>query len=275
MTRDPGRHARRSTRLWPAHCPHRRAAQRDRRRAGERADPCGAGGNQITCENSKPGTAAVGVGHRRRRRRRDPGLRHRHQRQRRQPDRLQDRHRRRSLHASTSTAPAGTRASAPARSPRVTPSAPLPQNQPQCITDVTTELYDCGNWAVSASWNVPADGGLRRLHRPAHPHRQRRRRATSPSSCATTPATPTCCSRPPTRPGRPTTPTAARTSTRARANGRAYKISYNRPFVTRGGIGGRDFYFGNEYPLVRFLEKNGYDVSYLSGVDTDRSAATC
>ena len=36
---------------------------------------------------------------------------------------------------------------------------------------------------------------------------------------------------------------------------------------------GRDFYFSNEYPLVRFLEKNGYDVSYLSGVDTDRNGA--
>lgn len=39
----------------------------------------------------------------------------------------------------------------------VTPSAALPQRQPQCITDVTTELYDCGNWGVSASWNVPSD----------------------------------------------------------------------------------------------------------------------
>ena len=36
---------------------------------------------------------------------------------------------------------------------------------------------------------------------------------------------------------------------------------------------GRDFYFSNEYPLVRFLEKNGYDVSYISGVDTDRNGA--
>ena len=36
---------------------------------------------------------------------------------------------------------------------------------------------------------------------------------------------------------------------------------------------GRDFFFSNEYPLVRFLEKNGYDVSYLSGVDTDRNGA--
>ncbi|MET0447298.1 MAG: N,N-dimethylformamidase beta subunit family domain-containing protein, partial [Aeromicrobium sp.] len=38
----------------------------------------------------------------------------------------------------------------------VTPSATLPQRQPQCITDVSTEMYDCGNWGVSASWNVPS-----------------------------------------------------------------------------------------------------------------------
>ena len=51
----------------------------------------------------------------------------------------------------------------------ITPSVPLPQNQPNCITDVATELYDCGNWAVSASWNVPATAVsgvyIARLHR--------------------------------------------------------------------------------------------------------------
>ncbi len=40
--------------------------------------------------------------------------------------------------------------------------------------------------------------------------------------------------------------------------------------LTRGGTGGRDFYFADEYPAVRFLEKNGYDVTYISGVDTHR-----
>ena len=53
-------------------------------------------------------------------------------------------------------------------------------------------------------------------------------------------------------------------------NGRAYKLSYNRPIATRDGPSGRDFFFANEYPMVRFLEKNGYDVSYIAGVDTDR-----
>ena len=37
----------------------------------------------------------------------------------------------------------------------VTPSATLPQNQPNCLTNAATGLIDCGNWAVSASWQVP------------------------------------------------------------------------------------------------------------------------
>ena len=49
------------------------------------------------------------------------------------------------------------------------------------------------------------------------------------------------------------------------ANGRAFKISYNRPFITRGAASGRDFFFSNEYPMIRFLEQNGYDVSYQRG----------
>ncbi len=39
----------------------------------------------------------------------------------------------------------------------VTPSATLPQTQPSCLADAVTGLNDCGNWDVSASWLVPAD----------------------------------------------------------------------------------------------------------------------
>src|SRR6202521_1053624 len=39
----------------------------------------------------------------------------------------------------------------------IQPSATLPQNQPDCLTDSTTGLVDCGNWAVSASWVVPSN----------------------------------------------------------------------------------------------------------------------
>ncbi len=54
----------------------------------------------------------------------------------------------------------------------VQPSAALPQNQPACLNDATTGLIDCGNWAVSALL-----GGARR---------RASRASTSPSSCAPT-----------------------------------------------------------------------------------------
>ena len=30
-----------------------------------------------------------------------------------------------------------------------------------------------------------------------------------------------------------------------------------------------------EYPMIRFIEANGYDVSYLSGWDVNTRAASC
>src|ERR1700722_8475838 len=61
------------------------------------------------------------------------------------------------------------------------------------------------------------------------------------------------------------------------SNGRAYKVSYNRPFATRDYVGDnagvQDFVFGAEVCAIRWLEANGYDVSYIAGVDTDRSGA--
>ena len=39
----------------------------------------------------------------------------------------------------------------------VAPSVPLPQSQPEGLRDPATRLYDCGNWAVSASWTAPKD----------------------------------------------------------------------------------------------------------------------
>ena len=85
-------------------------------------------------------------------------------------------------------------------------------------------------------------------------------------------STRTCSSRPPTPPGRPTTTTAATACTSGSPAGRAYKVSYNRPFDTNAETP-EDFVFNAEYPMVRFLEANGYDVSYTTGVDTDRRGA--
>ena len=151
----------------------------------------------------------------------------------------------------------------------VTPSATLPQTQPQCITDSTTELYDCGNWGVSASWNVPstAVSGVYEalLTRGDNGHQSAItfvvRDDSSHSDVVFQTADPTW---------QAYNTYGGSDFYQGAANGRAYKISYNRPVLTRGVAGGRDFFNANEYPAVEFLERNGYDVSYISGVDSDR-----
>jgi hypothetical protein len=50
---------------------------------------------------------------------------------------------------------------------------------------------------------------------------------------------------------------------------RAYKVSMNRPYVTRD-YRAVNLVFNAEYPMVRWLESNGYDVSYTTGLDNDR-----
>src|SRR5579862_4346719 len=49
---------------------------------------------------------------------------------------------------------------------------------------------------------------------------------------------------------------------------RAYIVSYNRPLDNRQNAVGNQF-FNGEYPAVMWLERNGYDVSYFSGIDSD------
>ena len=51
-------------------------------------------------------------------------------------------------------------------------------------------------------------------------------------------------------------------------NGRAYKVSFDRPFYYNQGMGN---IFNWEYPMVRWLEQNGYNVSYLSDEDLNNS----
>jgi len=59
--------------------------------------------------------------------------------------------------------------------------------------------------------------------------------------------------------------------------GSAYAVSYNRPIVTQDGIGtDANVYsslMGTEYPAIQWMEQNGYDVSYISGVDTATNGA--
>ncbi|NUL48816.1 DUF4082 domain-containing protein [Cellulosimicrobium funkei] len=151
----------------------------------------------------------------------------------------------------------------------VEPSAALPQDQDECLWNLETEFMDCGTWDVSASWDVPADAvsgvylaKLTRQDTGGASHITfvvRNDGSTSDVLFQTSDTT-----------WHAYNTYGGSDFYRGADNGRAYKLSYNRPFATRGGIEARDFYFGAEYPLVRFMERNGYDVTYFSGVDTDR-----
>ena len=57
---------------------------------------------------------------------------------------------------------------------------------------------------------------------------------------------------------------------------RAYAVSYNRPIDMNSTsllAGPQDFLFGEELPAIYWLEQNGYDVSYISGIDAATNPA--
>ena len=150
----------------------------------------------------------------------------------------------------------------------VQPSVSLPQNQPACLEDSATGLIDCGNWAVSASWQVPADATsgiyfakLTRTDTGGSSHIVFIVRDDDGNSDMLFQASDTTW--------QAYNAYGGNSLYVGQPAGRAYKVSYNRPFVTRE-VYAEDWLFNSEYPMVRWLEANGYDVSYFTGVDTDR-----
>ncbi len=157
----------------------------------------------------------------------------------------------------------------------VLPSASLPQLQPACVNDITTKLTDCGNWTESASWKVPADAVsgvyIAKLVRSDSGGASHIifivRDDTGKSDILFKTSD--------------TTWQAYNTyglgyieyPDYGWPNQKAKKASYNRPFLTRAvndGLGAYNWFFQAEYPLIRWLESNGYNVSYFSSVDADR-----
>ena len=59
--------------------------------------------------------------------------------------------------------------------------------------------------------------------------------------------------------------------------GAAYAVSYNRPITTLSSSGDesgpQDTIYGAEYSAIYWLEQNGYDVSYISGMDAATNGA--
>ena len=149
--------------------------------------------------------------------------------------------------------------------------------QPNPITDPSTGLVDAGNWSVTDSWNMPSD-------------------AVSGVYVANIvqgdPSNPTQIFQIPfdVKDTSSTSDIVFQTADETwqayngwggadlyggngpAPTGAAYAVSYNRPITTFDSSGAesgaQDSLFGAEYSAIYWLEENGYDVSYISGMDT-------
>jgi predicted phage tail protein len=167
--------------------------------------------------------------------------------------------------------------------PAFKPSATLPQKQPECLHEEKTGLTDCGNWAVSASWKVPstAVSGLymAELERSDTGGESQiffvvsNKESTAPIVLKTSDATWEAynawggnslytCTNDWCPEGEP------------EAYKAAYSVSYNRPFDgTLKTDGGKSDPLYAEYQMMRFLEKEGYNVTYVAGSDIAKNPA--
>jgi hypothetical protein len=164
------------------------------------------------------------------------------------------------------------------------PSATLPQTQPACKTATATGLMDCGNWAVSASWAVPntavsglyyallSDGNSSAFsHIPFIVRNDASHADIAFKTNDTTWAAYNDYGGNSLYYGNTNSGCGAFGQYTC---GRAYKVSYNRPFNLENessGYGTSNYLWYAEYPMVRWLEANGYNVAYISSIDTERA----
>ena len=154
------------------------------------------------------------------------------------------------------------------------------QTQPNPLLNATTGTVDAGNWAVSASWTVPADAVsgvyIAKLVRQDGTFGENQipfivRDDASHSDIVFQTADETWQAY---NGWGGANLYGGNGPATGQGAGRAYAVSYNRPIATRGGVGTyagpQDYLFGAEYAGIYWLEQNGYDVSYMSGIDVDR-----
>lgn len=150
------------------------------------------------------------------------------------------------------------------------------------ISDPVTGLLDCGNWSESASWNIPVEAvsGLyvAKIERTGGGSNHivfivRNDASHSDLYLQFPDATWQAYN------GYGGNSLYDGTVEGGRGDeGNALKVSYNRPlfpynslFNTEGR--GADWYMNAEYPMIRWLERNGYDVTYTSCNDVANNGA--
>ncbi|WP_051324296.1 DUF4082 domain-containing protein [Candidatus Solirubrobacter pratensis] len=163
-------------------------------------------------------------------------------------------------------------------------------NQPQCQNDANsaapTGLIDCGNWSVSRTWTVPstAVSGVYIAHLVRNDDDGSGdtrgsqivfvvRDDSSHSDIVLQTADATWQAYNSYGGNSLYTCTVGCPDGNPAAYKAAYKVSYNRPFNTAEDDNGRSWLFsGAEYPMIRFLERNGYNLSYVSSLDVANRA---
>ncbi|MEP7377851.1 MAG: DUF4082 domain-containing protein [Chitinophagaceae bacterium] len=149
--------------------------------------------------------------------------------------------------------------------------------QPNGITNSTTGMLDCSNWSESASWAIPSNAvsGLyiAKLERTGGGSNHivfivRNDASTSDMYFQFPDAT--------WQAYNGYGGTSNYDGTTSWPSGHAVKVSYNRPFFPYNSLfntDGReaDWYMNSEYPMIRWLEMNGYDVTYTSCNDVDNN----
>lgn len=155
-------------------------------------------------------------------------------------------------------------------------TATLPQSQPNPILDGANGLVDCGNWSESATWDIPATAvsgiyiaKLTRTDNGGASHIVFIVRDDASHADLFFQASDATWQAYNVYGGNSLYVGATNFP-----SGHASKVSYNRPFITRSGNGGggvaQDWVFNAEYPMIRFLERNGYDISYTTNTDAAR-----
>jgi hypothetical protein len=162
-------------------------------------------------------------------------------------------------------------------------TATLPQIQPADLYEVSTGRTDCSNWAESAHWDVPGNAvsgiyiaKLTRTNNGGASHIVFIVRDDAGSSALLFQTSDATWQAYNNYGGNSLYVNGSGTA--VPGFNHATKVSYNRPFLTRNGGGGggaaEDWLFNAEYPMIRWLERNGYDVSYTTEVDMNRNTAS-
>lgn len=159
-------------------------------------------------------------------------------------------------------------------------NTPTTQPDPDTIPDSNGGVT-CSNWSVTASWSIPADalsglfvGVYRNVAENNASYIPFMVRDDSRSADVAYKTSDSTWALAYNYYGSPMFPLAGKSlygsgGPLGSIGSRTHAVTYHRPIVTREGVP-QTYWLACEAPLIRFLERNGYDVKYVASCDLDR-----